>query len=415
MRRATEIPRSPGPVTLIGPGINRAVPDTAAELRRTPVSALHATVVTGPGFRGRPWSDRVMAALRPMRTRHIVHSGATTPGSVLRLVDTLRSDPADVVVAIGGGTVLDAVKAAVALAGSVVHDEIDVVAACTGAPGGGSPSVHETQPTVVAVPTTPGTGTEVTPFATIWDPAGVRKLSLSGPHLVPDVAVLDPDLLVGLDSTKLTCAALDSLCQGAEAAWSIRSTRTSIVAGLSAIFLVAGVLDRIAEGELHPADRLCLLLGGHHSGRAIAEAPTSSCHALSYPLTMWLGLPHGHACGVSLARMLHYNAQVTVEDCADPRGATHVRNVVHRIAEGLAAPQDGPLDIEHTTRRAAARVELLLADNGLASFDDLPVSAHKLATEATRYPRLHDNPRRLTVAALTKLVDTPLASEETCS
>src|SRR4051794_27514487 len=105
------------PVVLTGPGISRLVPETVAQLCRKSVPEVRATVVTGPGFDTRTWSAGVFAALRPPRPAPVVHAGRTTPASVAELIQALRANHGDVVVAIGGGTVIDAAKAAVALSG----------------------------------------------------------------------------------------------------------------------------------------------------------------------------------------------------------------------------------------------------------------------------------------------------------
>ncbi|MBE1489807.1 iron-containing alcohol dehydrogenase [Plantactinospora soyae] len=421
------MPAAPAPVqrAVVGPGAVAAVPAEAEAICGIPASELDTLLVVGPGFDTRPWAERLVAALRPLPIRRYVQPGPATPAGVLRLARLLRDDRPGIVLAVGGGTVLDTVKAAVALQPYPDLDERDVARGCD------DPEPRRrwrtgvcTRPAVVAVPSTPGTGAEATPFATLWDTAGGRKLSLTGPELLPGAVILDPDLLVGLDRTVLVGAVLDTICQGAEAAWSIRSTPASTAFGLTALGTAAGVLDRLVAGRLDDAGRLALLLAGHHSGRAIAAAPTSSCHAISYPLTLWLGLAHGHACGVSLPRLLRHNADVTTADCADPRGVRHVRAVVDRIAVALAAdavPGTGGTvaaragTVAARAGAAAARVERLLAGAGLAPLDELPVDAHDLAVEALNYPRCHDNPRRLDVPVLRRLLGTPLGLEESCS
>jgi alcohol dehydrogenase class IV len=409
MRLAIEAPHHSRSILLTGPGIVRAIPETVEGLCGHGAAHVRTTVVTGPGFADRPWSAEVRAALRSLPCRYVVQAGVTTPHSVLGLARTLRAHDPDVVIAIGGGSVIDAAKAARVLSLRGVDNAPDVVDFCARAIS----DTGDPRPALIAVPTTPGTGAEVTPYATIWNEASRRKLSLSGHGLVPHVAVLDPDLLVGSLPAQWAAAALDTLCQGAEAAWSIRSTPSSITSGVAAVQLVGRVLDRIGDGPPDRVDRQCLQLAGHYSGRAIAEAPTSSCHALSYPLTMWFDLPHGHACGVSLGRMLCYNAAVT-NDCVDPRGAAHVRTVVRQIAQGLLNSHEpvGEADVEHTARSAAARVERLLAACHLARLSDLPLTPGHLAVEAATYPRLYDNPRRLDIATLTAIVGQPSMTEE---
>jgi alcohol dehydrogenase class IV len=223
-------------------------------------------------------------------------------------------------------------------------------------------------------------------------------LSLSAPTVQPRAAILDPGLLAGLSVSEFASGVLDTICQGAEAAWATRGNHASTALGLTAIALAGATLDRFDPAAFGTADRLALQLAGHYSGRAIAIAQTSSCHAISYPLTLRLGLLHGHACGVSLGRMLRYNSGVTTTDCAHPLGPAQVRQTVERIAAALGA--SGP-------EAAAARIDRFVAGNGLARYEDLPVDPHEIAAEALAYERCHDNPRRLDLPTLTQLLAAP--------
>ena len=363
--------------------------------------ARRVAQVVGPGFAGRPWASRVTEALSPLDPTVLVHEGPTTPESVATLARQLRAIRADAVVAIGGGTVIDAAKAAAALPHAGPPDADQVRRACAAGPRYGDPAL----PTkVVAVPTTAGTGAEATPFATLWDTTYQRKLSLTGPAVRPRAAVLDPDLLAGLGRSALATGILDALCQGAEASWSIRSTPESIRWGTSAVTLAAQVLDQVQHGIPDRTARLGLQRAAHHSGRAIALAQTSSCHAISYPLTLRLGLAHGHACGVTLGRLLRYNHAVLPGDCADPRGVDQVR----RVIDSLAAPLGG------SPALAAARVERFLVACQLASYDELGVDHRGVAAEAVTYPRCHDNPRRLDHESLGRLLGEGSEMEEMC-
>ena len=305
----------------------------------------------------------------------------------------------DVVLAVGGGSVLDAAKSAVRLSGIHDLDAEMVVAACTG-----SFRPPPVRTPLVAVPTTPGTGAEVTPFATVWQPEGNRKLSLADRDLAPAAVILDPDLVRSLSGYQVCASLLDTLCQGAEAAWSVRATPESTSYGLAAVALVGPFLGGLNPEEPGEGARLTLQMAGHLSGQAIALATTSSCHALSYPLTLRAGLTHGHACGVTFGRMLRYNAGVSEADCTDPRGADRVRSVIDRIvvALGAADPDD-----------AGKRVDVFLGDNGLATLSEVPCPVGLLAREALEYPRIADNPRQLSQASLVRqLKDAPPGKED---
>ncbi|WP_033213686.1 iron-containing alcohol dehydrogenase [Kitasatospora phosalacinea] len=382
-----------------GPGAVAAVAAAVADLPARRGRRPRGVLVVGGGFASRDWAPGVRAALRPAGLAVLVHRGTTTPRSVAELAAGLRAERAEVVVALGGGSVLDAAKAAAVLAAHERPDADLVVARCLGRTPATGPGIP-----VIAVPTTAGTGAEATPFATVWDLARGRKLSLAGSGVRPLAAVLDPDLLAGLDRNALAAGVLDTLCQAVEAAWSIRSGPESTAWGLRALGQAAPALDRAAAGTPGAAERLALQRAGHASGQAIALAQTSSCHAVSYALTLRLGLSHGHACGVALGPLLRHNAAVTEADCADPRGTAHVR----RLIADLAAPLGG------SPAEAAARVEGFLAGSGLARLDELPVSAEEVAADALSYPRCHDNPRRLSHDSLSRLLADRSATEEMC-
>ncbi|MGC4804614.1 iron-containing alcohol dehydrogenase [Micromonospora sp. DT233] len=382
---------------VMGPGSIHALPAVVARCAPRPEAAPRTAVVTGAGFDDRPWAADVRRALRDLTPAWFVQRGEVHPAGVAALARQLRDCGATVVVAIGGGSVLDATKAAVALTGAPAVDADAVVAACTG---------RATPPTpvrVVAVPTTPGTGAEVTPFATVWQRDHHRKLSLTSVR--PAAALLDPDLLRGLTAAQCAGGLLDTVSQGAEAAWSVRATAESTAWGLAAVTLAGSLLERLDAGAPDAATRMVLQSAGHLSGRAIALAPTTSVHALSYPLTLRAGLAHGHACGVTFGRMLRFNAAVEDDDCSDPRGPDRVRDVVARIVAALGAADAAD---------AEKRLEVFLQRHGLATLDQVPYSPEQLAREALAYPRCADNPRRLDLPGLVRRLDSRRNAEEPC-
>ena len=251
------------------------------------------------------------------------------------------------------------------------------------------------------MPSTAGSGAEVTPNATIWDRRHGRKLSLRGAAVRPASVILDPDLLLDLPGLYLVSGALDSLCQGAEAAWSIRSTPESVSRGLAAVALAADALARLprvqADALQAPAlaDRLIFQIAGHLSGLAIAKTPTSSCHAISYPLTLCHRVPHGLACGMNIGRLLRYNATVDDATIADRRGVEYVRVIMTRIAGAMrmASPES-----------AADWLDSMFSAFGLEDLTAIKVSPAKVAADALSYDRCHDNPRRVDLESLTVLL-----------
>lgn len=369
--------------------------DIAAEIvtAAAGTSAPRVILVAGGGFRGRGWSGPLLAALGSFPLHIVTQADLPTPESVARLAREVAAQRADVVVAVGGGSVMDAAKAAAAQSISADPTPDSVVRACA------EPVPAEGAPPIIALPTTPGTGAEATPFATIWHRDQNRKLSLCGPALRPVTAVLDADLLIGLPEPDLLSCLLDTLAQGVEGAWSIRADEKSEWLGASAWALLAELLDGrhadLGSAGFGAAQRQAALLAGHLAGRAIAIAGTTVCHAMSYPLTLRHGLSHGHACGLTLAAVLTYNAMVGAADCLDPRGAARVHAAVARVVRAAGAD---------SVETLAGRVEALARSPGLPPAPDIRRDATRIATEALAYDRAGNNPRRMDVASLTRLL-----------
>ncbi|MFI9504671.1 iron-containing alcohol dehydrogenase [Nocardia sp. NPDC052566] len=344
-------------------------------------------MVVGNGFELRSWSEPLLAALGSFPLHVVRQPGLPTPESVARLAHEVRAHRADVVVAVGGGSVMDTGKAAAALSLRADPTPETVVRACE------DEAETSAAPPIIALPTTPGTGAEATPFATIWHREHGRKLSLRGPGLRPVTAVLDPDLLIGLPEAHFVSCLLDTLAQGLEGAWSVRADERSEWLGATALAESAELLDRRQVG-LGSAQRHAALLAGHLAGRAIAIAGTTVCHAMSYSLTLRHGLTHGHACGLTLASVLRYNAGVG-DDCADARGAPRVRDAIARAVRAAGAD---------SVEALAGRIEALARSPALPPIPDIRHDAPRIAAEALTYDRAGNNPRRMTVDILTRLL-----------
>jgi alcohol dehydrogenase class IV len=368
-------------LTAFGPGVVAALPRTVIGLAERMNVRARALVVTGSTADRHAGVQHLIDELIVGRHRHPADGPTST--TVEALAQHARAERATAIVAIGGGRVLDAAKAAARL--------------LRGTAG------SATQAAVVAVPTTPGTGAEVTPFATVWDRDRGRKQSVVGPGVRPAAAIVDPDLCAGLPPAVLTASLLDALAQGAEAAWSTHSTPESIGHGLTAVALAARSAASTDDLWNPPLEaRIAASLAGLESGRAITAAQTTACHAISYPLSLRHGLAHGSAVGLTFGPLLEYNGDVGTGDCADPRGPAHVRRIVARIAEALGA------------RDAAGGrgvVERLRRRGGLADYGQLGADSAALAAEAAGYERLAHNPRvldRERVEALLRSLATPV-------
>jgi hypothetical protein len=211
------------------------------------------------------------------------------------LYDFVRQDfkAAEVIVAVGGGSVMDTGKIlATTSRGRTFAGMMDAVAmAETG---------NLTALPVVAVPTTAGTGSEVTPWATFWDKKAGRKHSLHFPGLFPESALVDPLLTTALPPGPTLAGGLDALSHACEAIWNRNANPVSDLYAIAAAKEVLATLPLLMKkpGELRLRSRMAkaALL----AGLAFSNTQTALAHSISYPMTLRYGLPHGIACSFCL-------------------------------------------------------------------------------------------------------------------
>jgi alcohol dehydrogenase class IV len=157
------------------------------------------------------------------------------------------------------------------------------------------------------VPTTAGTGSEVTPFATVWDYKTQIKKSLSNPVMFAKKAYIDPDFLVGIPLEIAISTGLDALNQAFESIWNKNATATSLLYALRAAQLCLEALPKLREMDSCSNTRASLSEASLYAGIAISQTRTSICHSISYPLTLKFSLPHGLACAFSMKEVYEFN------------------------------------------------------------------------------------------------------------
>jgi alcohol dehydrogenase len=161
---------------------------------------------------------------------------------------------------------------------------------------------------LIAVPTTAGTGSEVTPFATIWDRARQKKYSLAQANLHPWVALLDPALTLSLPLETTISAGLDALSQALEAIWNRHATPLTTIYATQAARIALDTLPQLAQAPGDLSLRSQMMGASLLAGLAISQTRTALAHSMSYPITARYGLPHGLACSFTLPAILEFNA-----------------------------------------------------------------------------------------------------------
>ena len=165
----------------------------------------------------------------------------------------------------------------------------------------------------IQAPTTAGTGSEVTQFAAIWDYGISKKYSLSTPKMLADKVFIDSDFLRGIPYEIALSTGLDALNQSLESIWNINRTDESVEYAINGACLSLKNLSEIEKLNEHEHIRQSFMEASLNSGRAINITRTSICHAISYPLTLEFGIPHGLACAFSMLPVLQFNEREVEE------------------------------------------------------------------------------------------------------
>ena len=202
------------------------------------------------------------------------------------------------IIAIGGGSVIDFGKS-VAFLSHQQHSIEEFLEKRIDKPNPGVP--------FIAIPTTSGTGSEVTPWATIWDNQRKKKHSLAHEQMFPEYAIIDPQLTLSLPAKVTAYTAFDALSHAFEAFWSKFSNPVSDLFAVKSISLVINNLSELMH-DLHNLElRSKLAKASLYAGLAFSNTKTTAVHAVSYPMTLYYGVPHGIACSLTLREFLIFN------------------------------------------------------------------------------------------------------------
>lgn len=201
----------------------------------------------------------------------------------------------DIVVAYGGGSVIDTAKVLIYMISNEEKNLTDLLCKKI------SKKISN-KPFFVAIPTTAGTGSEVTQFATIWDLSSNKKYSLSNPNLKPDHAIVDPINISTMPDHIMLNTFMDALNQCFESFWSAHRTEKSERFSSRGIFHGLNLLDSYPDINYKKLSLMSL-----YSGLSISITKTGICHSISYPLTAHFGIPHGVACMFSFLELFKFN------------------------------------------------------------------------------------------------------------
>jgi len=214
---------------------------------------------------------------------------------LLRGAKMIKKFAPELIIAVGGGSVLDTAKLISVLpedpvlASNVVKGEV--------------PVPKKIAP-IVAIPTTSGSGSEATKFAVAY--LGKKKYSVVSDDFVPDYVLIDHELTYSLPAYQTAVSGMDALCQAIESFWAKRSTNESKDYSREAIRVILNSLVK-AVNDPDSEARLEMAKGANLAGKAINITRTTAPHAMSYALTTFHGISHGHAVSLTLGEFFPFN------------------------------------------------------------------------------------------------------------
>ena len=327
-------------------------------------------------------ADPLLSALEKGGVKTTVFSEINTEPSIGMLADALQAAEAampDAIVGLGGGSPMDVAKLAAALLGSEQKIE-DVL---------GIGLLKSRNTYLACIPTTSGTGSEVSPNAVLLDEQEGLKKGAVSPFLVPDGSFVDPMLTVSVPPPVTASTGLDAMVHCIEAYANKFSHPTVDIYAIEGIRLISAYLRRAVDNGHDIEARTQLSLGSLYGGMCLGPVNTAAVHALAYPLGGEFKIAHGVSNSMLLPHVIEYNLESAVERYADIAAALGVEEGSH--AEETA--QRGLLRMKELSRQCG--IPQHMADLGVPG-EAIP----KLAASAMTVTRLlKNNPREMTEEA----------------
>ncbi|HYD95084.1 MAG TPA: iron-containing alcohol dehydrogenase [Noviherbaspirillum sp.] len=344
-------------------------------------NARRALVVTDGGFLKTGLVDAPIAGLRDVGLTVSIFSDVVADPPepvVLQAVEDARKNEIDLVIGFGGGSSMDVAK----LIAVLVDSDQDLKSMY------GIGNVKGARLPLVQVPTTAGTGSEVTPISIVTTGA-TTKMGVVSPQLYADLAILDAELTVGLPPKVTAATGIDAMVHAIEAyTTKVKKNPLSDMLARQALALLSSNIVAACEDGKNLAARQAMLLGAMLAGQSFANAPCAAVHALAYPIGGIFHVPHGLSNSLVLPHVLRFNA---------PNAATLYAELAEIVAPGAAGSAEARTQalidrMDEIARRTG--IETQLRQVGVVEAD-----LDRLADDAMLQTRLlTNNPREITRA-----------------
>lgn len=369
---------------LFGPGTLQQLPSAARDLGRRPL------VVTGRDpARAQPALDLLAATELPVTTSPIAHEPTTD--DITRATAHARDHGCDFVIGFGGGSVLDSAKAIAALLANSgdLYDYLEVVGRAQPLPNPAAPCI--------AIPTTAGTGSEVTRNAVLSSPAHRVKVSLRSPHMLPRLALVDPELTYDLPPALTATTGLDALTQLIEPYVSSRANPLTDAVCIEGLRRAARSLHRAVEDGRDTSAREDMSLASLFGGLALANAGLGAVHGFAGPIGGMFPAPHGAVCAALLPHVIEANLSA-LQSRAPAHASLARYDELARVI--TAQPHATAPDLIRWTHDLLTALQI----PKLSTYGITPADFAAIVEAASRASSMKANPLPLTPAELTQIL-----------
>ena len=367
---------------VFGRGSFAALPEHLAELK-----ILRPLIVLDRNLAETGFREKVDGILAKAGIGYVIYD-KTEPEPPLELADEgtklALKKKCDGVIGIGGGSAMDLAKAIAVLAAN--KGKAEDYLGLNRVPGPGLPKIM--------VPTTAGTGSEVTFTAVFIRKKLKKKEGMNSPYLYPELALLDPELTLSLPPHPTAATGIDALCHAIESYTSVNASPMSEMMSIEAIRLISDNLRTAVHDGTNIEAREAMLLGSLYAGLGLANAGVTAVHSLSYPLGGKYGVSHGLANTIMLPRVMAFNLPGALEKFVD------IAEVMGEIVDELPLREAAYLAVE--------AVESLIEDCGImTTLEELEIPETdfpELAKVAMTVARpLANNPCKMTLEEMVEL------------
>lgn len=299
--------------------------------------------------------------------------GNPSTDTVVKATEGFKKSKADFIVAFGGGSPLDVAKAVAVLAtygGNIVDYE-------------GAGKVMGPVVPMIAIPTTAGTGSEVTAFSVITDHSRNYKLTVVSNYLLPAYVILDLDLIATVPANTAAACGIDAMVHALEAYISKAASPFSDIFAREALRLIGGSIRDYVADRSNPAACESMMVGSLFAGIAFSHARLGNVHAMSHPVSAYFDVPHGVANAILLPTVVDFN-----KDAADPEKYRYIYGCISK---------DMGADINFTPDMLATEIRMLNYELGiLPTLSDIGITSDKfeqMADDAMKSGNIQCNPQ----------------------